>query len=122
MNPTWVNILVCLPFSLQCRDMVLVGPHTPWWDPPSIRNGAFLLCSCWHFFEFLYRVITELFRTFLSGVVMTRLQLYNYLRLSLCEPIAILGVNSGFQILSTLFSCAQSSPLYPQDIVATEGT
>ena len=30
------------------------------------------------------------------------------------------GVNCGSDILGTLFSCAQSLPLYLQDIVATE--
>ena len=36
------------------------------------------------------------------------------------EPLVIFGVNFDFEILGTLFSCAQSSPLYLQDIVATE--
>ena len=34
--------------------------------------------------------------------------------------MAIFGVNFGFEIWTTLFSCAQSSPLYLQDTVATE--
>ena len=45
VNPSLVIIFFCLPFPLQCRDMVVVGYNTPSWDPRSCINSAFLLCS-----------------------------------------------------------------------------
>ena len=54
------------------------------------------------------------------GVVAENLYLQYHLDSSSFEALVILGFNFGFDILSTLFSCAQSSPLYLQDIAATE--
>ena len=42
---TLVIILVCLPFPLQSRVIAAVGHHTPWLDPRSCIDSAFLVCS-----------------------------------------------------------------------------
>ena len=65
-------------------------------------------------------VVVEGVSKFFFGVVATSLYFHYHFGSSPFEPLVNFGVNFSFDILSTLFSCAQSSPLYLQDIVATE--